>query len=66
MSENRRAYISELRVQIEMIDDALKEIDSEVTWDAFGPKYSADQKAKRRVLLARRSEIRDRIIQAEN
>lgn len=66
MSEPRRPYISELRTQIEMIDDALRELDEEVICDAFGPKYTKEQREKRRTLLKRRAEIRKQIIDAKN
>lgn len=66
MSEPRRPYISELRTQIEMIDDALRELDETVICDAFGPKYTPKQKKERRALLTRRYEIRKQIISARN
>lgn len=62
----RHTFISELRVQIEMIDDAILEITNRGFEDVWGKHVRVEDRTQYAKLQARRKEIRAKIIDAEN
>lgn len=60
-----RLYVSELKIQIEMIDARLHELEGKATGGAMDPRYLPEDAAEVKRLIARRKEIQNRIINYE-
>lgn len=46
-----------LQEQLKLIERQMKEIENGASCDAFGPAYTADEKARRRILISQKKEL---------
>lgn len=67
MNEPRRerVYLSELKIQIEVIDRRIAELEDQASGGALDPRFRRKDKEEAAALLKRRREIENKIINYE-
>ena len=58
-----KLFLSELKIMLGVVERQLTDIDNRTSEDAWGKKYTEKDRERRVILLKRKRELEDKIIQ---